>query len=58
MIEARNLTRRYGRTVAVDALSFDVRPGSVTGFSAKARSIPFSYPLQAGSKSKSARNPE
>ncbi len=32
MIEARNLTRRYGSTVAVDALSFDVRPGSVTGF--------------------------
>jgi ABC-2 type transport system ATP-binding protein len=32
MIEARNLTRRYGPTVAVDALSFDVRPGSVTGF--------------------------
>jgi ABC-2 type transport system ATP-binding protein len=32
VIEARNLTRRYGPTVAVDALSFDVRPGSVTGF--------------------------
>ena len=32
MIEARNLTRRYGPTVAVDGLSFDVRPGSVTGF--------------------------
>ena len=32
MIEARGLTRRYGPTVAVDALSFDVRPGSVTGF--------------------------
>ena len=32
MIEARNLTKRYGPTVAVDALSFDVRPGSVTGF--------------------------
>jgi len=32
VIEARNLTRRYGSTVAVDALSFDVRPGSVTGF--------------------------
>src|SRR3954469_24650086 len=32
MIEARSLTRRYGPTVAVDALSFDVRPGSVTGF--------------------------
>ena len=27
MIEARNLTKRYGPTVAVDALSFDVRPG-------------------------------
>src|ERR1700678_2982869 len=32
MIEARGLTKRYGRTVAVDGLSFDVRPGSVTGF--------------------------
>jgi len=32
VIEVRNLTRRYGSTVAVDALSFDVRPGSVTGF--------------------------
>jgi ABC-2 type transport system ATP-binding protein len=32
VIEARDLTRRYGPTVAVDALSFDVRPGSVTGF--------------------------
>ena len=32
MIEARDLTRRFGPTVAVDALSFDVRPGGVTGF--------------------------
>jgi ABC-2 type transport system ATP-binding protein len=32
MIEARDLTKRYGPTVAVDSLSFDVRPGSVTGF--------------------------
>ena len=32
MIEARGLTKRYGPTVAVDALSFDVRPGMVTGF--------------------------
>jgi ABC-type branched-subunit amino acid transport system ATPase component len=32
MIEVRDLTKRYGPTVAVDALSFDVRPGSVTGF--------------------------
>jgi ABC-type cobalamin/Fe3+-siderophores transport system ATPase subunit len=32
VIEARDLTRRYGPTVAVDALSFDVRPGRVTGF--------------------------
>src|SRR5215469_2220882 len=32
MIEARGLTKRYGRTVAVDGLSFDVRPGTVTGF--------------------------
>jgi ABC-2 type transport system ATP-binding protein len=32
MIEARGLTKRYGRTLAVDRLSFDVRPGVVTGF--------------------------
>jgi ABC-2 type transport system ATP-binding protein len=32
MIEARGLTKRYGRTLAVDRLSFAVRPGMVTGF--------------------------
>lgn len=32
MIEARGLRKRYGSTVAVDGLSFDVRPGAVTGF--------------------------
>lgn len=32
MIEARGLTKRYGPTTAVDDLSFDVRPGAVTGF--------------------------
>ena len=32
MIEVRDLTKRYGPTLAVDALSFDVRPGVVTGF--------------------------
>ena len=32
MIEVRDLTKRYGSTVAVDALSFEVRPGVVTGF--------------------------
>jgi ABC-2 type transport system ATP-binding protein len=32
MIEAEKLTKRYGRTLAVDALSFTVRPGVVTGF--------------------------
>jgi len=32
MIEARGLTKRYGATVAVDDLSFTVRPGMVTGF--------------------------
>ena len=31
-IEVRELTKRYGRTVAVDHLSFDVHPGVVTGF--------------------------
>ncbi|MEV0645000.1 ATP-binding cassette domain-containing protein [Phytomonospora sp. NPDC050363] len=32
MIEVHELTKRYGRTVAVDGLSFQVRPGLVTGF--------------------------
>jgi len=32
LIEARNLSKRYGKTLAVDQLSFDVRPGQVTGF--------------------------
>jgi ABC-2 type transport system ATP-binding protein len=32
MIEARDLTKRYGQKVAVDHLSFTVEPGRVTGF--------------------------
>jgi len=32
VIEARGLTKRYGQITAVDQLSFDVRPGVVTGF--------------------------
>ncbi|MHB8691052.1 MAG: ABC transporter ATP-binding protein [Solirubrobacteraceae bacterium] len=32
MIEANNLTKRYGDKTAVDQLSFKVRPGIVTGF--------------------------
>jgi ABC-2 type transport system ATP-binding protein len=32
MIEARQLTKRYGDKLAVDHLEFDVRPGMVTGF--------------------------
>lgn len=32
MIEAHNLTKAYGKTLAVDDLSFEVRPGTVTGF--------------------------
>ncbi|HLG66800.1 MAG TPA: ATP-binding cassette domain-containing protein [Acidimicrobiales bacterium] len=31
-IRARGLTKRFGDKVAVDGLSFDVRPGQVTGF--------------------------
>jgi ABC-2 type transport system ATP-binding protein len=31
-IETRGLTKRYGAVVAVNELSFDVRPGVVTGF--------------------------
>ncbi len=32
MIEAHELTKRFGTKVAVDHLSFTVRPGAVTGF--------------------------
>jgi len=32
MIEARGLTKYYGKKLAVDQLSFTVRPGVVTGF--------------------------
>ena len=32
MIEANNLSKRYGNTVAVDEVSFVVQPGRVTGF--------------------------
>jgi ABC-2 type transport system ATP-binding protein len=32
VIEARNLTKRYGEKLAVDDLTFTVRPGMVTGF--------------------------
>ena len=32
MIEARGLTKRYGQQLAVDDLTFTIRPGVVTGF--------------------------
>jgi ABC-2 type transport system ATP-binding protein len=32
VIEVQNLSKQYGNTVAVDGLSFAVRPGHVTGF--------------------------
>jgi len=32
VIEVRELSKRYGDTVAVDGVTFDVRPGLVTGF--------------------------
>ncbi|HEY7270909.1 MAG TPA: ATP-binding cassette domain-containing protein [Dehalococcoidia bacterium] len=32
MIEVKDLSKRYGETIAVDHLSFAVRPGVVTGF--------------------------
>jgi ABC-type multidrug transport system ATPase subunit len=32
VIESRGLVKRYRATLAVDSLSFDVRPGTVTGF--------------------------
>src|SRR6201996_7025218 len=32
MIEAQSLTKKYGATTAVDDLSFQIKPGQVTGF--------------------------
>ncbi|MGC5616808.1 ABC transporter ATP-binding protein [Georgenia sp. Z1491] len=32
MIEAQGLTKRYGHTLAVDQVSFQIHPGTVTGF--------------------------
>ena len=32
MIEAHQLTKRYGDKTAVDDISFTIAPGSVTGF--------------------------
>ena len=32
MIEAKHLTKRYGKTLAVNEVSFTVKPGQVTGF--------------------------
>ena len=32
MIEARELTKRYGDNTAVHSLSFTIAPGTVTGF--------------------------
>jgi ABC-type Na+ transport system ATPase subunit NatA len=32
MIEVENLTKRYGDRTAVDGVSFQVHPGTVTGF--------------------------
>ena len=32
MIEATGLTKRYGDRLAVDSLTFTVKPGQVTGF--------------------------
>jgi ABC-2 type transport system ATP-binding protein len=32
VIEVESLTKRFGKTLAVDDLSFDVQPGAITGF--------------------------
>jgi len=32
MIEVSGITKRYGHTLAVNALSFEVKPGQITGF--------------------------
>ena len=39
-ISFHNLTKRYGSILAVDDLSFDVRPGRVTGFLGPDGSLP------------------
>ena len=41
MIEAHELTKRYGDTTAVHSLSFTIAPGTVTGFPS-ARTAPAS----------------
>lgn len=35
MVEVDNLTRKYGDTVAVDGVTFEARPGEITGFLGK-----------------------
>ena len=32
MIEVKNVTKKYGSTIAVDNISFDVKDGEVVGF--------------------------
>ena len=32
MIKVENLTKKYGSKTVIDNLSFEVRPGTVTGF--------------------------
>lgn len=39
-IRIQNLTKRYRPVLAVDDLSFDVRPGQVTGFLGPNGSLP------------------
>ncbi len=50
MIEARGLVKRYGSTIAVDHLTFDVMPGTVTGFLGPngARPRPFTQDVPRG----------
>ena len=66
MIEAHALTKRYGPITAVDQLSFDVRPGVVTGFlgpngSGKSttmrNAIPLTWPASSASRACPRRKP-
>jgi ABC-2 type transport system ATP-binding protein len=48
MIEAHDLVKRYGSTMAVNDLSFSIRPGLVTGFLGPNGAVHVRSPQAAG----------